>query len=90
MGDAQPMGQSWPSRHATAIAAAAPAARGTLLREAATDVRAAILRTIGKAGLGHVGGDLSVTDVLTTLLFGVMRLDPAEPRWPGRDRLILS
>ena len=90
MGDAQPMGQSWPSRHAAEIAAAAPEARGALLRDMATDVRAAILRTIGQAGLGHVGGDLSVTDVLTTLLFGVMRLDPAQPRWPGRDRLILS
>ncbi|MEK0086165.1 hypothetical protein [Benzoatithermus flavus] len=50
----------------------------------------AVLRTIGKAGLGHVGGDLSVTDTLTTLLFAVMRIDPADPARPDRDRLILS
>ena len=43
-----------------------------------------------RARLGHPGGDLSVTDILATLYFGVMRIDPREPRAPGRDRLILS
>ncbi len=45
---------------------------------------------IGRAKLGHVGGDFSVTDILTTLFFGVLRLDPANPSWPERDRFILS
>jgi transketolase len=45
---------------------------------------------IGRAHLGHVGGDLSVTDILATLFFGVLRLDPAAPRAPERDRFILS
>jgi transketolase len=78
------------SHRAAAIAAAGGGQRLDLLREAATDVRVAILRTIGKARLGHVGGDLSVTDILTALFFGVLRVDPANPGWPERDRLILS
>jgi transketolase len=60
------------------------------LQAIATDVRLSILRMIGRAGLGHVGGDLSVTDILTTLYFGVMSIRPEEPRWPLRDRCILS
>ena len=53
-------------------------------------VRLKIVRTIALAGLGHVGGDLSVTDILTTLYFGVLDIDPAHPEKPDRDRFILS
>ena len=42
------------------------------------------------AGSGHPGGSLSVTDLLTVLLFHEMKLDPARPGWPERDRLVLS
>lgn len=42
------------------------------------------------AGSGHPGGSLSVTDLLTALLFREMRVDPARPDWPERDRLVLS
>jgi transketolase len=77
------MGVSWPSTRAAEIQAASAGERARLLQETATGVRAAVLRTIGKAGLGHVGGDPSVTDILITLLFGVMRVVPADPprRW---------
>jgi transketolase len=61
-----------------------------MLRQIATDVRATVLKTIAAARLGHVGGDLSVTDILTTLFFGVLRVDPNNPAWPERDRFILS
>jgi len=72
------------------VQAAEPQERGRLLRELATDVRASVLRMISRAKLGHVGGDLSVTDILTTLFFGVLRVDPSDPAWPERDRFILS
>jgi len=42
------------------------------------------------AGNGHIGGDLSATDILATLYFGVLRVDPARPDDPERDRFILS
>ncbi|MGL4964246.1 MAG: transketolase [Inquilinus sp.] len=72
------------------IAAADGAERTRLLAGAAAEIRGSVLRMIGQAGLGHVGGDLSVTDILATLFFGVLDLDPANPTRPDRDRFILS
>ncbi|MBW4025460.1 MAG: transketolase [Proteobacteria bacterium] len=72
------------------IAAADPAERSGLLSRLATDVRISILNTIDAAKMGHIGGDFSVADVLTTLFFGVLRLDPDNSSWPDRDRFILS
>jgi transketolase len=80
---------SWARRQA-AIAAAAPAQRGAILAAEARAARQDIVRTIGHARIGHIGGDLSVIDVLTTLYNGVLRVAPDDPEWPGRDRLILS
>lgn len=45
---------------------------------------------IGHAGLGHIGGDFSVVDILATLYGAVLQVDPARPHDPERDRLILS
>ena len=42
------------------------------------------------AGSGHIGGSLSVMDLLTTLYFHTMRIDPKAPTDPGRDRFVLS
>lgn len=42
------------------------------------------------AGSGHPGGSLSSADIVTALYFQVMSHRPAEPRWPERDRFILS
>ena len=41
------------------------------------------LEMVFAARLGHPGGDLSVTDILATLYFGVMRIDPEAPRAPA-------
>jgi transketolase len=38
----------------------------------------------------HVGSVLSMADILAVLYGRVLKLDPKDPRWPGRDRLILS
>lgn len=73
-----------------AFGAAEPGRRLDMLAAASTRIRRRILSTIETAGLGHVGGDLSVTDILVTLFEGVLRIDPAEPDWPLRDRFILS
>lgn len=43
---------------------------------------------LGKSS--HVGSVLSMADIMAVLYGSVMRLDPAQPRWPGRDRFILS
>lgn len=38
----------------------------------------------------HLGGGLSMVDIMATLYGAVLRVDPAQPRWPERDRFILS
>lgn len=72
------------------MAAASPAERIARLAEASRAVRRAVVRTIDGARAGHIGGDLSVTDILTTLFFGVLQVNPREPLATGRDRFILS
>nr|WP_240929317.1 transketolase [Streptomyces coryli] len=69
---------------------APPGAAADELAEISTAVRRDILTTIQAAGMGHVGGDLSVTDLLVTALWGTLRVHPADPGHPGRDRLVLS
>jgi transketolase len=52
--------------------------------------RQLILETVHTAGAGHVGGPLSVTDILVNLYFNRLRIDPSRPADPLRDRCILS
>lgn len=60
------------------------------LKEKARLLRQDVVRTIYLAGDGHPGASLSVADIVTALYFDVMRIDPANPNWPDRDRFILS
>jgi transketolase len=60
------------------------------IRAAAARIRARNLRMIAAAGLGHVGGDLSAADIVATLYFAVLDVDPANPDDNERDRYIQS
>jgi transketolase len=60
------------------------------LKRTALRLRANIVRMIALAGSGHNGGSLSAIDVITYLYFHELRIDPAQPRWPDRDRFVLS
>ena len=60
------------------------------LRATATAIRRRNLGIVNAAGLGHVGGDLSAADILATLYFAVLRIDPENPDDPERDRYIQS
>ena len=48
------------------------------------------MRMVHKAGAGHPGGSLSAVEMITALYFHILNVDPANPRWPDRDRFILS
>jgi transketolase len=72
------------------VAAMDAAERAKRLKERSTEIRRSVVEMIGRARLGHIGGDFSVTDILATLFFAVLRLDPATPHAPQRDRFILS
>ncbi len=54
------------------------------------EARSDIVETLGAVGSGHSGPSLSIVEILVTLYFKEMRLDPERPRWEGRDRFVLS
>jgi transketolase len=60
------------------------------LRRRSVETRRLILQSIHTAGAGHIGGPLSCADLLVNLYFDRLRVDPARPDWPERDRCILS
>jgi len=60
------------------------------LNEFAVEIRKKTLYAIGKLGVGHIGGALSIAEVLALLYGHEMNYDPKNPRWEGRDLLVLS
>lgn len=60
------------------------------LSRIANHLRMEAVRMVYEGGDGHPGPALSIADIVTVLYFDEMRLDPADPEWADRDRLILS
>ena len=60
------------------------------LKSIAKDIRRMTLLCAGFSGEGHLGGALSISDLLAVLYHNKMRVDPQNPKKPGRDRLIVS
>lgn len=56
----------------------------------ANEIRKSIIEMLVEAGSGHTAGPLGMADVFTALYFHILRQDPKNPAWPGRDRLVLS
>jgi transketolase len=60
------------------------------LKNVSTRIRLETVKAIGGLGVGHIGGSLSVAEMLSVLYWHEMRIDPRHPRLEGRDRLVLS
>ena len=60
------------------------------LKAIATNVRKGIIEEMYSAKSGHLGGALSIADILTVLYFNQMNIDEKKPDDPNRDRLVLS
>jgi transketolase len=60
------------------------------LKEQANEMRGYDLVCLCAAGSGHAGGTLSIMDVTAALYLRVANLDPADPLWSDRDRIIWS
>jgi len=60
------------------------------LKKKALHIRMITIEMIGKLGVGHIGGSLSIADALAVLYYKVMKIDPKNPKWEGRDRFVLS
>lgn len=59
-------------------------------QELATRIRRHVLAMTHRARSSHVGSSLSIADILAVLYRRILRIDPAHPQWPERDRFILS
>jgi len=60
------------------------------LSKRAINFRIDVLRMVYQNKTGHIGGAFSVAEILTALFFHHLRVDPANPHWPDRDRFVLS
>ena len=54
------------------------------------EARKLFIEMMANLGVGHIGGSLSIIDALVYLYYREMRVRPSEPRWPDRDRLVVS
>lgn len=60
------------------------------LQTMAKKLRRHIADVTGWSGGAHIGGALSMVDILTLLYWKYMKIDPANPDWEDRDRFVLS
>jgi transketolase len=56
----------------------------------AREFRYVVTDAICRSGSGHIGGVMSLVEIVITLYYRVMHVRPEDPTWPGRDRLVLS
>jgi transketolase len=60
------------------------------LQEFAKEIRKKTIHEIANLGVGHIGGALSIVDILALLYAQEMQVRPEDPQWAGRDLLVLS
>lgn len=61
------------------------------LEKKAKDIRIDLINMLAKTGSGHTGGPMGTADMFTALYFGdLMKYDPKNPGWEGRDYFVLS
>ncbi|MDE7215875.1 MAG: transketolase [Clostridia bacterium] len=60
------------------------------LQSKALDIRKLTVEMIGRLGVGHIGGALSIVDLLTVLYYDIANVTPADPKNPDRDRVVMS
>lgn len=60
------------------------------LNRKSNDIRRLTVDSIGKLGVGHIGGSLSIVEALVVLYYQEMNIDPKQPDLAGRDRFVLS
>src|ERR1700752_2827020 len=53
-------------------------------------LREDVIKMVSGAGSGHIAGPLDMADIFTAFYFHILNYDPRKPKWPDRDRLVLS
>lgn len=60
------------------------------LEKFAAEIRSKTIRQLATRGFGHVGGSMSIVEILSVLYNGGMKIDPSNPKWEDRDWLVCS
>jgi transketolase len=63
---------------------------GKSYKKFAAQIRLETVKEVGKRGFGHIGGALSIVDLLAVLYGGTMKIDPQNPNWEERDKWVIS
>lgn len=64
--------------------------RERILQKMCAQARIRTMQTIHEANSGHIGGSLSVIEILIALYFEILRINPQDPLWEKRDRVVVS
>ena len=56
----------------------------------AAEFRYVVTDAICRSGVGHIGGVMSLVEIVITLYYRILKVKPEDPNWPERDRLVLS
>jgi len=62
----------------------------TYLERKAKSLRKNIIKMLASGQAGHPGGSLSVVEIITVLYYYILKIDPQNPNWEERDRVVLS
>jgi len=62
----------------------------TELQDLAWELRETVLQMLHSARSGHPGGSLSSAEIMSVLYFHVLNIKPEDPKWPERDRFVMS
>ncbi len=60
------------------------------LEKKANEIRCLTIEQIGKLGVGHIGGSLSIIEALVALYYRTMKINSEDPKWEDRDHFVLS
>lgn len=60
------------------------------LEKKANEIRCLTIEQIGKLGVGHIGGSLSIIEALVALYYRTMQINSEDPKWEDRDHFVLS
>lgn len=66
------------------------AAELNLLRAKAAQIRRMTVEEIAELGVGHIGGSMSIVEILVLLYYRHLRVDPGKPNLESRDRFVMS
>ena len=85
--DTQPRATPTPAQAAQALLLARPASEERRMADA---IRALAIDAVEQAKSGHPGMPMGMADAATVLFTRFLKYDAADPRWPDRDRFVLS